>query len=285
VRVNLTLATAQSTVSAGSDTLAGIENLTGGAYDDQLTGDAGTNILTGNAGNDLLNGGLGNDTLNGGAGIDTASYATATSGVTINLALTTAQDTHGAGIDTFLSIENLTGSAYDDIITGSAQANIIFGGNGNDIIDAGSSNDNVDGGYGNDILKGAGGDDILIGGVGTDTLTGGAGADTLTGGTQNDSFVFTTLTDSAPATADRITDLASGDKVDVSAIDANSTLGGNQAFHIASAFTHSAGEYTLAYDAGTNTTTALFDTDGDATANMAILFTGDVTALTSAWLL
>jgi len=54
---------------------------------------------------------------------------------------------------------------------------------------------------------------------------------------------------------------------------------------LASAFTHSAGEFTLAYDAGTNTTTALFDTDGDAAANMAILFTGDVTALTASWVL
>ena len=225
IRANLTILTQQSTISAGSDTLSGIENLTGGAYDDQLTGDADNNVLTGNAGNDLLVGGLGDDTLNGGAGIDTASYANAAAGVTISLALTTAQDTGGAGIDTFLSIENVTGSAYDDVITGSAQVNVINGGTGNDTIDAGSSNDTVDGGYGNDLLKGAGGDDILIGNVGADTLTGGAGADTLTGGTQNDRFVYTALGDSTVAAADRITDFAKGDILDVSAIDASTKLG------------------------------------------------------------
>jgi len=285
VRANLTLATAQSTISAGSDTLSGIENLTGGAYDDQLTGDAGNNILIGNAGNDLLVGGAGDDTLNGGAGSDTANYANAAAGVTISLALTTAQNTGGAGTDTFLSIENVTGSAYDDVITGSAQANVINGGNGNDTIDAGSSNDVVDGGYGNDTLEGAGGDDILIGNVGADTITGGAGADTLTGGAQADRFVYAALSDSTLAASDRITDLAAGDILDLSAIDANSTLAGNQAFVKAAAFTHVAGQFTLAYDAGTNTTTALFDTNGDANADMAILFTGDVTALTASWAL
>ena len=104
-------------------------------------------------------------------------------------------------------------------------------------------------------------------------------------GVQTCALPISALGDSAPATPDRITDFASGDRLDVSAIDANSTLGGDQAFHFAAAFTHAAGEYTLAYDVGTNTTTALFDTNGDAVANMAILFTGDVTALTGTWML
>jgi Ca2+-binding RTX toxin-like protein len=205
--------------------------------------------------------------------------------VTVNLALTTAQNTGGGGVDTFLSIENVTGSSFDDVLTGSSQVNALSGGNGNDLIDGGSSNDSIDGGSGNDSLKGSAGDDILTGGAGIDTLNGGGNADTLTGGTQNDIFQFTALGDSAPVTADRITDFAAGDKLDVSAIDANSSVGGDQAFHFAAAFTHVAGEYTLAYDAGTNTTTVLFDTNGDAVANMTILFTGDVTALTGSWML
>ena len=287
VRVSLAITTAQSTLAAGTDTLAGIENLTGSAYDDQLTGDAGDNVLTGNAGNDTLLGGLGNDTLNGGAGIDTTSYANAASAVTVNLALTTAQNTGGGGIDTFLSIENLTGSAYDDVLTGSAQANAINGGVGNDVIDGGSGNDVIDGGNGNDTIKGSAGDDVLNGGGGNDVIAGGggAGADTITGGNGLDTFVYTLLTESAPATADRIADLLSSDRVDVSAIDANATLGGNQAFHFAAAFTGTAGELVLSYDAGTDTTTAAFDTNGDSIANMVILFTGDVTALTGAWTL
>ena len=275
----------QQGTGGGGDVLSGIENLMGGAYDDQLTGDAGDNVLSGNAGNDILIGGLGNDQLYGGAGIDTASYAGAASGVTINLALTVAQNTEGAGSDSFLLIENVTGSGFDDMITGTAQTNSIVGGKGNDIIDAGSSNDSVDGGYGDDILKGAGGDDVLMGNVGADTITGGAGADTLTGGAQADRFVYAALSDSAVAASDRITDLAAGDILDLSAIDANGTLADNQAFVKAASFTHTAGQFTLTYDGGANTTTALFDTNGDANADMAILFTGDVTALTGTWIL
>ena len=86
---------AQDTGGAGTDTLASIENLTGSAFDDTLTGDAGANVISGLAGDDILTAG-GNDTLDGGDGTDTASYADAGSGVTVSLAITTAQDTGGA---------------------------------------------------------------------------------------------------------------------------------------------------------------------------------------------
>jgi len=257
----------------------------GGGGNDRIHGGGGDDTILGGRGNDRINGSLGDDMLNGSAGIDTVSYANAASGVTINLLLSTPQNTGGAGIDTFVSIENVTGSAYDDGIIGSAQANVISGGTGNDTIDAGSSNDMVDGGYGNDLLKGAAGDDVITGGVGSDTIYGGAGADTLSGGTQADRFAYAALSDSTVAASDRITDFAAGDILDVSAIDANAGLAGDQAFVRAAAFTHTAGQFTLGYDAGTNTTTALFDTNGDAAGDMAILFTGNVTALTGTWVL
>jgi serralysin len=41
VTVSLAVAGAQNTVGAGSDTLTGIENLTGSSFNDVLTGDAG----------------------------------------------------------------------------------------------------------------------------------------------------------------------------------------------------------------------------------------------------
>ncbi|MES3024700.1 MAG: M10 family metallopeptidase C-terminal domain-containing protein, partial [Pseudomonadota bacterium] len=59
---------------SGSDTLAGIENLSGTAFDDSLTGDAGGNVLMGSGGNDVLTGGLGADFLSGGAGADIFSF-------------------------------------------------------------------------------------------------------------------------------------------------------------------------------------------------------------------
>jgi len=276
VRVNLTVTTAQSTLGAGSDTLVGIENLTGSAFDDLFTGDAGNNVLTGNAGNDTLIGGLGDDTLSGGAGSDTASYAGATTGITVNLSQTVAQNTIGAGIDTLASIENLIGSALADTLTGNAQLNIITGGNGDDLIDGGSANDTLDGGGNNDMLKGGSGDDLLTGGVGRDLLTGGAG---------NDRFVYLARTDSAAgANSDRIADFALGDILDLSAIDANAnTVGSNDAFVRVTAFTGVAGQFTLAFSGGT--TTLLGDTNGDGAGDFSVLFTGDVTAMTGNWVL
>ena len=53
---------------------------------------------------------MGNDSLDGGAaGSDTASYTDAAAGVTVSLAITTAQNTVGSGTDTLTNIENLTG--------------------------------------------------------------------------------------------------------------------------------------------------------------------------------
>ncbi|MGE5563565.1 MAG: beta strand repeat-containing protein [Bacillota bacterium] len=187
VKVRL-IAGTQNTLGAGSDSLTGIENLTGSAFNDNLTGDSGVNILAGNDGNDVisgldgddkinggngndvLDGGAGNDVLNGAVGIDTASYATAASGVTVSLALTSAQATGGAGSDTLSSIESLTGSNFNDTLTGNNIANNIDGGSGNDVID---------GGAGNDTLTGAAGNDSLDGGTGNDVLNGGANADTF----------------------------------------------------------------------------------------------------------
>ncbi|RDE50397.1 MAG: hypothetical protein DVS81_11270 [Candidatus Accumulibacter meliphilus] len=61
VTVSLELVTAQNTIGSGSDTLTGIENLTGSAYSDTLTGNSNVNILTGGRGRDILTGSGGND--------------------------------------------------------------------------------------------------------------------------------------------------------------------------------------------------------------------------------
>ena len=124
--------------------------LRGDATDNVITGTAGADIIRGGAGNDTLIGGAGTNILFGDGGTDTASYATAGAGVAVTLALHTAQDTIGAGIDTFVGIERLTGSAFDDVLTGSDTNNLLSGGNGND------------------VLEGGGGDDTLVGGGGTD---------------------------------------------------------------------------------------------------------------------
>ncbi len=184
VQVSLTLS-AQETGGAGNDSVVGIENLIGSAFDDDLSGSGSGNWLTGGAGNDTLNGRNGDDTLEGGEGsdmltgangIDTASYASATGGVTVRLDINAWQSVGGgAGSDKLTAIENLAGSSFGDNLTGSSTNNV---------------------------------------------LTGGVGADTLTGGAGQDVFSYATG-DSTPTGRDEITDFEVGsDIIDLLAVDA-----------------------------------------------------------------
>jgi Ca2+-binding RTX toxin-like protein len=138
----------------GNDNLVGTasnETINGLGGNDTISGLGGNDTLVGGLGNDILDGGAGNDVLTGGDGTDTASYVSATAGVTVSLALTTAQNTVGAGSDTLTTIENLSGSGFNDTLTGSSSANTINGGAGNDVINGGGGIDTLDGGQGSDV--------------------------------------------------------------------------------------------------------------------------------------
>lgn len=93
-------------------------------------------------------------------------------------------------------------------------------------------NNDLRGFAGNDTLSGLAGDDWLDGGAGSDSITGGSGRDTLTGGAGSDKFIYGAVADSGVtgATRDVITDFTAGDKIDLSALDANAALSGDQAF-------------------------------------------------------
>lgn len=156
------------------------ETITGATGNDVLSGAGGNDVLVGLAGNDTLDGGEGDDTLfggegddalTGGAGTDTASYSDAAAGVTVNLGLAGAQAT-GAGSDTLSEIENLTGSAFDDVLTGNAGANLILGGVGDDRLDGGAGADGLTGGAGDDIYVVDNAGDVVteLGSEGTDTV-------------------------------------------------------------------------------------------------------------------
>jgi Ca2+-binding RTX toxin-like protein len=149
----------------------GNNTLTGTSIANEIRGLGGNDTLAGLAGEDLLDGGDGNDTLDGGTGVDTATYALAGSGVTVSLATTGAQNTGGAGTDTLVSIENLTGSAFDDQLTGNAGANVLSGGAGNDRLNGAGGIDTLLGGDGNDILVGGSAGSILDGGAGFDLVS------------------------------------------------------------------------------------------------------------------
>lgn len=92
--------------------------------------------------------------------------------------------------------------------------------------------DELYGGKGSDILEGGRGNDTLDGGAGNDKLCGGAGFDDLRGGSGNDTFVFKSVKDLGTkiSATDTIHDFARGDLIDFSAIDADTTTKGNQAF-------------------------------------------------------
>ncbi|HBB55478.1 MAG TPA: hypothetical protein DCZ49_04750, partial [Hyphomonadaceae bacterium] len=88
--------------STAGDTLIGNDAaniLTGLGGDDVLTGGGGDDVLLGGDGNDVLDGGSGVNSLDGGAGNDTVSFASAQSGVIVDLAAGLAQT--GGGLQVF----------------------------------------------------------------------------------------------------------------------------------------------------------------------------------------
>ncbi|MBD9374405.1 right-handed parallel beta-helix repeat-containing protein [Rhizobium sp. ARZ01] len=201
----------------------------------------GNETFKGLGGNDTLKGGAGADVLDGGSGTDTATYSGSNAGVNVNLATGAGTGGHAQG-DKLTSIENLTGSRYNDVLTGNDGKNVL------------------NGGAGSDKLLGGAGDDTLNGGTGKDTLNGGAGKDTLTGGSGADTFAFKTTSEAGSgSTRDVITDFQKGtDKIDLSAIDANGSAAGDGAFHLIAqnnaAFDHKAGA--LAWRTENNSGTA-----------------------------
>ncbi|WP_310424066.1 M10 family metallopeptidase C-terminal domain-containing protein, partial [Mycoplana sp. BE70] len=215
----------------------------------------GNETFKGLGGNDVLKGGAGADVLDGGNGTDTATYA-GSSAVNVNLATGVATGGHAQG-DKFVSIENLTGSSYNDVLTGNSGRNVIDGGAGNDTIN---------------------------GGAGNDTIRGGAGKDMLTGGSGADVFTFKTAAE-AGTNSDRdvITDFQKGqDKIDLSAIDANGSARGDGTFHFQAQenalFDRKAGAlaWHLEDKAGTanDRTVIQGDLDGDGRHDFEIQLTG-----------
>lgn len=148
--------------SPGNDSLNG----TSGA--DLILGQAGNDTLNGGGGNDTLVGGLGADRLDGGTGTDTADYALSAAAVTVNLLGGTGLGGDAQG-DVLISIENVAGSAFNDVITGNGAANLLEGAAGNDALYGGGGSDTLRGGAGNDTLDGGAGSDSLVGGDGIDT--------------------------------------------------------------------------------------------------------------------
>ena len=269
--------------SSVSHTLAAnVENLTlSGTADLNGTGNSLVNRLVGNVGNNILDGGLGADRMWGDGGNDT--YIVDNAGDKVIETANNGTDTVQASVSYSLAtdVENLSLTGTANINgTGNGLANIMIGNVGNNTLT---------GGGGADRLEGGGGNDILLGGTGNDRLAGGSGSDILTGGSGADQFIFASLSDSGATAASRdvITDFTQshGDRIDLSLLDANQSLSGNQAFKFVGtdAFSGSAGE--LRYEHSGSVTLALVDVDGDRTADFSIELSTHVSLLAQDFIL
>ena len=175
---------------------------------------------------------------------------------------------------------NVAGFSYN--------ANSIYGTTKNDVLIGYNNQDNLFGGAGNDILfnlslspmgtvtlDGEAGNDQIFDDDGDNILIGGLGADILNGEDGNDVYKFLSIKDSGmtPATADVIGDgplgdgarvWNIGDRIDFSAIDANSKIAGNQAF----TFWSGASANSVWFDS--NTSTVFLDATGDNKADFSL---------------
>nr|MCU0732743.1 hypothetical protein [Hyphomonas sp.] len=143
--------------------LAGNDTLQGNEGNDILLGGDDNDSLIGGDGADYLTGGAGSDVLDGGFGYDFVWYDNAASGVTARLDFTGGNTGEAAG-DSYVGVEGLVGSIFNDFLVGDAGANYI---------DALS---------GDDFIAGVDGDDRLFGNDGNDNFWGGLGADAINGG-------------------------------------------------------------------------------------------------------
>jgi Ca2+-binding RTX toxin-like protein len=182
-----------------------IENAVGGSGDDRILGNVAANSLDGGPGADRMIGGPGDDRY----------FADDSGDRTIEI--------NGGGTDTVVtSVDGKLGRNLENLaLTGQAASAI---GNGLDNCLTGNS--------GGDTLRGRGGNDRLAGGFGPDVLVGGAGADV---------FCFADARESRRGAPDTIrpgngapafenAGPGAGDLIDLSAIDADPSLAGNQDF-------------------------------------------------------
>ncbi len=217
VVVNLTTGIA---TGDGTDSLIGIENISGGSGNDSLTGNSGTNFLYGFAGDDFLSGLDGKDYLHGGEGNNSILGGLGDDSLFDGIGNSTIRGGEGndsigsfggndlmvgdAGDDTLYSIETLAGANKSSTLLGGLGNDVIFGGFGKDFIDGGdgfdlvsyveaktpvlvnlttgiATGDGTDSLIGIENIFGGSGNDFLTGNTSSNVLSGLAGDDFLSG--------------------------------------------------------------------------------------------------------
>jgi Ca2+-binding RTX toxin-like protein len=292
--------------------VGGDDNLYGGNGNDLLDGGVGNDWLDGGAGADTIAGGDGFDVADysdatAGVSIDLTKASSTWTGDAQGDILTSIE---GFQLSSFADIfrgdanaNSVSGGAGDDQISGLGGNDTLYGEAGNDSISGGDGNDVVygdngphrgggggwhhndgddylQGNAGDDTLYGGGGNDRMVGGTGNDILVGGLGGDYMVGNEGADVFTFTAVEDSQHTVVnganqlDTIVDFTQGeDTIDLSAIDANPNVDGDQAFTFIADPAHYTGDWTGVVwqtTAANGIATINVSVDGDADPEMQI---------------
>ena len=178
---------------------------------------------------------------------------------------------------------SLTGHGGANLLTGNSGNNTLAGAGGRDGLSGGDGIDVVFGGRQVDWLDGGAGTDFLLGGSGNDLLIGGDGRDWMSGGGGVDAFIFRSTAESGVGWTrrDMIFGFDTGrDQIDLSIVDANLWVNGDQAFRYigGSGFSgqgaSSAGEMRGHQSAAGNFVLLEMDTNGDGAADMQLAVRG-----------
>jgi Ca2+-binding RTX toxin-like protein len=300
----------------------GNDSLLGGNGNDALDGGEGDDLLDGGAGADSLAGGVGFDIATykdatAGVTIDLTKASSTWTGDAQGDALTSIEEVDLSDLaDIFLGDINanqvqggdgsdqIAGLGGDDVLVGGLGNDTIWGDNGNDLLCGDFLNgfirsggdDFMQGNAGDDELQGGWGNDRLVGGSGNDKLWGGAGGDLLVGNDGADLFQYFDLSESKNGTLngalqmDTISDFTQGqDKIDLSAIDTNSTVAGDQAFTFIADPTHYIGSWAgtvwATADARTGIITLNISIDESPAAEMQIYMSHPYTFTASDFIL
>ena len=299
------------TALAGDDLVDlgnGDDRADGGQGNDQIYAGGGTNAVAAKTGNDLvdyitreantLSGGAGDDTLSANADQSSLYFIVDIGDGSVDdgsLSVISGFEHFVAYGGSFADIAGL-GRASDAFYGGDGR-DTAFGGNGDDILTGGGSDDSLEGGGGGDVLHGGAGSDTILGGNGNDRIGGGWGSDSIHAGAGDDRIRFYTGNDTVSGGSGADTFLFTRNQSGGHTI--TDFVSGEDALHYtglyfpnspppgqldrALLFFGAAGgpqaQFILTYSATTDTTSLLWDQNGDNSSGgtyLMAIFSGNV---------
>jgi Ca2+-binding RTX toxin-like protein len=250
VFIQLWLGAGPQQTGFGNDSFAGIENIVGTGHRDWIQGDASANRLYGGDGDDYLN-------------------------------------TWGTG-------DTLLGEGGDDVLTGTVGDHILNGGDGSDtfVVPYTPGGNKVDLAMAGSQSIGGGMSYTLVSVENVRFLMGdndvyfSNAANTATGGSGVDTYSYRSINEIGKGDkADHIMNWTTADRIDLSRIDANTKVAGDQAFVWAGAFSKQAGQAVAAWDSVNQVTLVQFDVNGDGKADAELYVHGQKADAYGHWIL